>query len=67
MSGTIGAGLSKSRGVRLTRFFLRESNFAFLRSMAWPVWAVCFMIARHARVMIYSPPNSTGSNDDGDN
>jgi hypothetical protein len=32
MSGTIAAGLSKSRGVRLTRFFLRESNFAFLKS-----------------------------------
>jgi hypothetical protein len=29
--------LNKSRGVRLTRFFLRESNFAFLKSMAWPV------------------------------
>jgi hypothetical protein len=37
MSGTIGAGLNKSRGVRLTRFFLRESNFAFLKPMAWPV------------------------------
>src|SRR5438034_11049513 len=35
MSGTLGAGLNKSRGVRLTRFFLRESNFAFLRSTAW--------------------------------
>jgi hypothetical protein len=42
MSGTIGAGLSKSRGVRLTRFFLRESNFAFLRSLAWPVRVVVF-------------------------
>jgi hypothetical protein len=37
MSGTMGAGLNKSRGVRLTRFFLRESNFAFLKSMAWRV------------------------------
>jgi hypothetical protein len=37
MSGTIAAGLNKSRGVRLTRFFLRESNFAFLKSKAWPV------------------------------
>ena len=37
MSGTIAAGLNKSRGVRLTRFFLRESNFAFLKSKGWPV------------------------------
>jgi hypothetical protein len=40
MSGTIAAGLSKSRGVRLTRFFLRESNFAFLKidglASGWP-------------------------------
>jgi len=35
MSGTIGAGLNESRGVRLTRFFLRESNFAFSKSMVW--------------------------------
>jgi hypothetical protein len=37
MSGTIAAGLNKSRGVRLTRFFLRESNFVFLKSIAWRV------------------------------
>ncbi len=34
MSDTIAAGLNKSRGVRLTRFLLRESNFAFLGTAA---------------------------------
>jgi hypothetical protein len=48
MSGTIAACLNKSRGVRLTRFFLRESDFAFLKSLAWRAAGRLFIIARHA-------------------
>src|SRR5581483_11159619 len=55
-SAITAIGLNTSRGVRLTRFFLRESNFANLTLSDWADFKPgCFVIAPHALLMINSP------------